>query len=102
MPTEKGVTINRTIVKGFVMTNSLRNGIVLWELREQKCQQRVCQLTDVVETGQAGWMVLILQWKMVKLSGRFALATVRQVANLHYTFLLLTVDLSTSTNLPSS
>ena len=49
MPTEKGVTINRTIVKGFVMTNSLRNGIVLWEL------------TDVVETGQAGWMVLILQ-----------------------------------------
>ena len=57
-------------------TNSLRDGIVLWELREQKCQQHVCQHTDVVQTGQAGWMVLILQWKMVKFKGRSALVIV--------------------------
>ena len=65
-----------------VTTNSLWDGIVLWELQEQKCQQRVCQPTDVVQTGQAGWMVLILQWKMMKFLGRSALAIVLQVANL--------------------
>ena len=40
--------------------NSLRDGIVLWELQEQKCQQRMCQHWDVVHTYQVGWMVLIL------------------------------------------
>ena len=28
--------------------------ILLWELQEQECQQRVCQHTDVVQTCQAG------------------------------------------------
>ena len=54
------------------MTNSLRKGIVLWELREQKCQQHVCPHLDAVHPGQAGWMVLILQWKMVMSPGRSA------------------------------
>ena len=67
------------------MTNfSLRDGIVLWELQEQKCQQRVCQHADVVQTGQAGWMVLILQWKMVKLKEESALAIALLVANTIY------------------
>ena len=61
-------------------TNSLRDGIVLWELREQKCQQRVCQHTDVVQPGQAGWMALILQWKMVKFKGRYAFVIALLVA----------------------
>ena len=39
----------------FCVTNiSLRNGIVLWELQEQECQQHVCQHSAVVLTGQAG------------------------------------------------
>ena len=62
-----------------VTISTMRDGIVLWELQEQKCQQRVCQYTDVVQTGQVGWMVLILQWKMVK-SDRSALVIVLQVA----------------------
>ena len=62
-------------------TNSLRNGIVLREMQEQKCQQRVCQHTDVVQTGQAGWMVLILQWKMVKFEGRSALVIALLIAD---------------------
>ena len=37
-----------------VTTNSLGDGIVLWELQEQECQQCVCQPTDVVQTCQAG------------------------------------------------
>ena len=41
-----------------------------------KIQQRVCQHIDVVQTGQAGWMVLILQWKMMRFSERFALVIV--------------------------
>ena len=64
--------------------NSLRDGIVLWGLLERKCQQRVCQHTDVVETGQVGWMILILQWKMVKLKGWSALVIVLPIANMHY------------------
>ena len=79
--TEKAVTSHR-MIQCYVTTHSLRDGIVLWELQEQKCQQRVCQPTDVVQTGQAGWMVLILQWKMMKFLGRSALAIVVQVANL--------------------
>ena len=80
---------------------SLRDGIVLWELQEKKCQQHVCQLTDVVQTGQAGWMVLILQWKMVKFPGRSALAVVPQVANMSSKFQFKIVDHFTSTNLLS-
>ena len=64
-----------------VTANSMRDGIVLSELQEQERQQRVCQHSDVVQTGQAGWMVLILQWKMVKLKGRFALVIALLVAN---------------------
>ena len=81
--------------------NFLRDGIVLLELREQKCQQRVCQHTDVVETGQAGWMVLILQWKMVKFKGRSALVIALLVANTQKKFLLKTVDPTSSTNFNS-
>lgn len=55
--------------------HSLKDGIVLWELLEQKCQQQVCQTTDVVQSTLAGWMVPILQWKMVKLPKRSALVT---------------------------
>ena len=50
--------------------NSLGDSIVWRELPEQKYQKCVYQHTDVVQTGQVGWMMLILQWKMVKLKGR--------------------------------
>ena len=79
--TEKAVTTHR-MVQSYVTTHSPRDGIVLWELQEQKCQQRVCQQSNVVQSGQAGWMVLILQWMMMKFLGRSALAIVLQVANL--------------------
>ena len=58
------------------MKIKMRDDIVLWELSEPKCQQRMCQHTDVVQIGQAGWMVLILQWKTVKFPARSALVTV--------------------------
>ena len=67
MPIERAVTLHRYMDHFCVTTYSPRDGIVLWELQEQKCQQRVCQYSDVVQTGQAGWMVLILRWEMVKL-----------------------------------
>ena len=70
-----------------VTTYSPRDGIVLWELQEQKCQQRVCQHSDVIQISQAGWMVLILQWKTIKLTGRSALVIVSQVANTQKLFL---------------
>ena len=69
------------MVQSCVTTNSLRNGIVLWEMQEQKCQQRVCQHADVAQPGQAGWMVLILQWKMVKFEGRSALVIALPIAD---------------------
>ena len=53
-----------------------------------KIQQRVCQHIDVVQTGQAGWMVLILQWKMMRFSERFALVIVLPVVNTQQRFLL--------------
>ena len=55
----------------------LWDGIVLRELQGQKCQQRVCQHLDAAQPGQAGWMVLIPQWKMVKSEERSALVIVR-------------------------
>ena len=69
------------MVQSCVTENSSGDGIVLWELQEQKCQQRACQQTDVVQTGQAGWKVLILQWKMVKFKGQSALVIALLVAN---------------------
>ena len=53
-----------------------------------KIQQRVCQYIDVVQTGQAGWMVLILQWKMMRFSERFTLVIVLPVVNTQQRFLL--------------
>ena len=53
-----------------------------------KIQQRVCQHIDVVQTVQAGWMVLILQWKMMRFSERFTLVTVLPVVNTQQRFLL--------------
>ena len=78
--------------------DSLRDGIVLWGLLEQKCQQRVCQHTAVVETGQVGWMILILQCKMVKLKGWSALVIVLPVANIQSQLQLKIVDPTSSTN----
>ena len=98
MPQEKAVMLHRSLVQRFVTTNPLSDGIVLWELQELKCQQRVCQHTNVVQTGQAGWMVLIQQWKMVKFPGWSALAIVLQVANIQSQFQLKIVDHFTSTN----
>ena len=46
----------------------------------------MCHDTDVVQSGQAGWMGLILQWKMVKLTGRFALVIALLVADTQYIF----------------
>ena len=84
-----------------MITHSSRDGIVLWELQGQKCQQRVCQHTNVVRSGQAGWMVLIQQWKLVKFPGRSALAIVPPVANFQTQFQLKIVAHFTSTNLLS-
>ena len=78
--------------------NSLGYNIVWWELPEQKYQKCVCQHTDVVQTGQVGWMMLILQWKMVKLKGRSALVIVLTVANMKSEFQSKIVDPTSSTN----
>ena len=102
MPQGKAVTLQRKMVNRCVTTNSLKDGIVLWELQEQKCQQRVCQHSDVVQTGQAGWIKLILQWKMVKFPGRSALAIVLQVANLQSPFQLKIADHFSSTKFLST
>ena len=99
MPTEKSATIHRSLVQRFVTTHSLWDGIVLWGLQEQKCQQRVCHHSDVVQTCQAGWMVFILQWMMMKFPGRSALAVVLQVADIQSKFQLKIVDRFSSTNL---
>ena len=53
MPIERAITKHPSI-KRRATIHSLRDGIVLWELQEQKCQQRVCQHTDVEQTGRAG------------------------------------------------
>ena len=81
MPIERAVTLHRYMDHRCVTTHSPKDGIVLWELQEQKCQQPVCQCTVVVQTSQAGWMVLILQWKMVKFAGWSALVVVPPVAD---------------------
>ena len=98
MPIEGAITIHRYLDQRFVTLNSLMDGIVLWELQVQECQQRVCYHIDVLQTGQGGWMVLILQWKMVKFTERSALVIVTPVANSQKRFLLKTVDHTSSTN----
>ena len=98
MPVERAVTLHQIMAQSCVTANSWQDGIVLWELLEQKCQQRVCQLTDVVQPSQAGWMVLILQWKMVTFSERSALAIVSPIANIQSKFQLKIVYPSLSTN----
>ena len=85
-PIETKITQLHNLDQCYVTTNSLWDGIVLWEMLEQKCQQRVCQHTDVVQTGQAGWMVLILHWKMVKFTERSALVIALLVANTQQIF----------------
>ena len=61
-----------------VTNNSPRDGIDLWELQEQKCQQHVYQHLNVEQPTLAGWMVLILDWKMVKFPRGSALVTKKQ------------------------
>ena len=89
------------MVKRCVTMSSLRDGIVLWELQELKCQQRLFHETDVVRNSQVGWMVFILPWKMVKCKRRFALVKYMTVANTQMKFLLKTVDHTSSTSFSS-
>ena len=79
------------------VTRDSMGGIVLWELQEQKCQQRVWQQTNVVQTSLAGCMVLILLWNMARFSGRSALVVI-QVANTESKFLWRTAHPTISTN----
>ena len=54
MPIAIEFTKHRYMDQRFVTANSLWDDIVLWELQEQKCQQRVCQYSNVVQNSQAG------------------------------------------------
>ena len=56
MLTERALTTHPTIEKN-VTTNHPSysgNGIVLWEMQEQKCQPSAYRSGDVVRTSQAG------------------------------------------------
>ena len=53
MPIEEVITIHRKVNQCYA-TEILRDGTVLWELQEKKCQQRVWNHSTVVQTGQAG------------------------------------------------
>ena len=88
----------RMVVIRISRANSLGDIIVWMELPGQKYQKCVCQHTDVVQTGQVGWMMLILQWKMVKLKGRSALVIVLTVANMPSEFQSKIVYPTSSTN----
>ena len=81
-----------------VTTCYLRDGIVLEELQGQKCQQCLCQNTDVVQTGQVGWMELNQQWQMVKYIGRSASPNVITLASIQNKSQWKTVDPTLSTN----
>ena len=81
-----------------VTNNSTKDGTVLWELQEQKCQQHVYQHSNVEQPTLAGWMVLILQWKMVKFPGLYALVIKKPVANIRKEFQLKIADPTSSTN----
>ena len=54
MPIERKVTQHLT-VQSCVTVLSLRDGIVWWELQEQKCQQHVCQQKRC-GTDWSGWL----------------------------------------------
>ena len=54
MPIERAVTLHQFMDHLCVTTYSPRDGIVVWELQEQKCQQSMCQLAVVMQTSQAG------------------------------------------------
>ena len=104
MCANRKITYKHLLVQSCATANSLRDGIVLWELHEQKCQQRVWNHTTVAQTGLAGWMMLILQWKMVKFPGRSALVNVHlalrvRFLNSQQRLLWRTVDPNLSTNL---
>ena len=101
MPIEREVTLHRYMNRLCVTTYSPRDGIVLWEMQEQKCQQHMCQHTDVVQPSQAGWKVVILQWKMVKFTRRSALVIVFLVVETWGKFLWKTVDPTSSTSFNS-
>ena len=97
-PIEKKVT-KHLPVQSCVIANSLRNGIALWELQEQKCQHHVCQQTDVEQNTQVGKTVVILQWRMVKFTRMSALVMMLiTIVNLRRKFLWKTVDPTSSTN----
>ena len=81
MPIEIEFTKHRYMDQRFVKANSLWDGIVLWELQEQKCQQLVYQHSDVGQTRLAGYRLLVLKWKKVKFTGRSALVIALMVAN---------------------
>ena len=93
---EKAVKI-LAFMKGGVTGNST-DGIVLRELQEQKCQQHVCQHTDVVQPTLASWMAPILHLKMVKFSGWSALVIFLQVAKTIPKFLWRTAHPTISAN----
>ena len=98
MPIERAVTLHRYMVQCCVTTYSPTDGIVLWELQEQKCQQLVYQHSDVGKTRLAGYRLLVLKWKKVKFTGRSALVIALLVANTQTWFLLKFVDPTLSTN----
>ena len=79
--TQHRSTVQCIVTITFLQRMTLRNGIVSWEMLEQNCQQSVWMHTTVVQTGQAGWMVLIPHLRMVKFNGQSASVTVPLVAN---------------------
>ena len=54
MPIEIEFPKHRYMDQRFVTANSLWDGIVFWELQEQKYQQRVCHYSNVLQNSQAG------------------------------------------------
>ena len=98
MPAERAITKHPSSKR--CVTNSSRDGIVLWELQEQKCQQHVCQHLDVVQPTLAGWWLLILRWKTAKLPEKSALLRMEVLAaKTPKSFQFRTVDLTLFTNL---
>ena len=64
--TERVLTLHPTEPTVSVTTRYLWDGIVLRELQGQKCQLRQWEGSAVMQSSQAGWMALNLQWRMVK------------------------------------
>ena len=63
----------------------------------KKCQQRMCQQTNVEQPSLAGCMVFILLWNMIKFLRRSALVLSQNVANTKPKFLWRTAYPNTST-----